>query len=124
MGFGPSAGKDEKVDAIGGAAASHWAAYADEMEAEMNDGDVGEADEQTDFQRMEAAAAKNQDGVNPFLLVVVVIAAGIAAYTVFVPPAGPSAGVVITDDGVRVLGNWPKDLDSAMIEFSTSPVTV
>ncbi len=107
MGFGPSAGKDEKVDAIGGAAASHWAAYADEMEAEMNDGDVGEADEQTDFQRMEAAAAKNQDGVNPFLIVVVVIAAGIAAYTVFVPPAGPSAGVVITDDGPQPGEDFP-----------------
>ena len=90
MGFGPSAGKDEQVDAIGGAAASHWAAYADEMEAEMNDGELEDDAEQTDFQRMEAAAAKNQEGVNPVLLVAVVIAAGFAAYTMFAP--GPSSG--------------------------------
>jgi pSer/pThr/pTyr-binding forkhead associated (FHA) protein len=94
MGFGPAATQDESVDSIGGDAASHWAAYADEMEAEMNDGDFEEVEEQTDFQRMEAAAAKNQEGVNPVLIVAVLLAVGMAAYVVFVPPAQDGPGEI------------------------------
>ena len=96
MGFGPSGGADEAVDAIGGAAASHWEAYANEREADMNDGDEPDTPEQTDFDRMAAASAKNNDGgVNPVLIVAVLLAAGFAAYMVFAPQPEAESGLVV-----------------------------
>jgi pSer/pThr/pTyr-binding forkhead associated (FHA) protein/DNA-binding NarL/FixJ family response regulator len=86
IGFGPAPTSEEVAEGIGGEAASQWEKYADEREAELNDGEVEEVEEKSAFERMEEAAAKSREqSINPVLVVSVVLAACFLGYTLIVP---------------------------------------
>lgn len=127
-GFNAAPPNPEDDSSIGGEAASLWDQIAAEGEAELEEDGLGDAPQVSDFERMNQAQAKaDEGGTNPALIIVTLLALGGVGYLFLAPPEGPQkiknvgtpAGPLKCDDmTVQVKCIGKEDcLEQALAEF-------